>query len=143
MSSATETQPLSSVATRARYAVLALAALFAIGAATQLFLAGLNTFDGSLYWTEHVMLGRMVALFAFALPVVAYVGRLGRWFVVLSLVAAGLYLVQISLTYIDIGAVAALHALNALPLVIIPAMVALRVRETIRQESTDGSTPSR
>lgn len=132
-------QPQGSLAVRARYGVLVIAFLFALGAATQLFLAGLSTFDSGLYWDEHVFLGRIVALFALLLPVMAVLARLGRWFIVLSVVAALLYVVQTLLTYIDIGPVAALHALNALPLVVIPALVGMRVLETIRR----GGPPDR
>jgi hypothetical protein len=114
------------------WAVFALAGIFAVGSIIQLFLAGLSTFDSGLHWNDHVFLGRIVSLFALLLPVVAIIARLSRRFIVLSAIAAVLYIVQVMLTYIDIGVLAALHAINALPLIIIPALVAVRAWEILR-----------
>jgi hypothetical protein len=117
---------------------LAIAGLFAIGSVVQLFLAGLSTFDTGLYWQDHVFLGRIVSLFALLLPIMALIARLSRPFVILSAIAAVLYIAQVMLTYVDIGALAALHALNSLPLIILPALVAVRIWEILRaQNSTD------
>jgi hypothetical protein len=113
---------------------LVVAAIFALGSTTQLFLAGLSTFDTGLYWSDHVFLGRIVSVFALLLPVLAVIGRMSRPFVVVSSIAAILYIVQVMLTYIDIGPLAALHALNSLPLIILPALVALRAWELVRQK---------
>jgi hypothetical protein len=114
------------------WAVVAVAGIFAVGSVIQLFLAGMSTFDSGLYWNDHVFLGRIVSLFALILPVLAIIARLSRSFIVLSIVAAVLYIAQVMFTYIDIGPVAALHALNALPLIVIPALVAMRGWELLR-----------
>lgn len=123
------------------WAFLAVAVIFAIGSAVQLFLAGLSTFDTGLRWDDHVMLGRIVSLFAIILPVIAIFARLGRPFITLSAIAAVLYIVQVMLTYIEIGPLAALHALNALPLVVIPAVIAMRAYELIAQGPGDSTNP--
>lgn len=113
---------------------LAVAGVFAVGSAIQLFLAGLSTFESGLHWEDHVFLGRIVSLFALILPIIAIVARLSRSFIVLSAVAAVLYMGQVMLTMVDIGALAALHALNALPLILIPSLVALRAWEMLRSK---------
>lgn len=112
---------------------LIVAGLFAVGSTIQLFLAGLSTFDSGLHWNDHVLLGRTVSLFAFLLPVIGLVARLSRLFIVLSAVAAGLYVIQVMLTFVEIGPLAALHALNSLPLIILPALAALRIWEILRE----------
>lgn len=117
------------------WAFLAMAGLFAIGSVAQLFLAGLSTFDSGLYWSDHVFLGRIVSLFALLLPVLALVARLSRPFVILSATAAALYIAQVMLTFVDIGALAALHALNSLPLIILPALAGVRIWEILRRQN--------
>ena len=114
------------------WAFLVVGAIFAVGSVIQLFLAGLSTFDTGLYWSDHVFLGRIVSLFALILPVLAIIARLSRPFIVLSAIAAALYIAQVMLTYIDIGPLAALHAINSLPLIAIPALVTLRAWEILR-----------
>jgi hypothetical protein len=116
------------------WAFLAVGAIFAVGSVVQLFLAGLSTFDSGLHWSDHVFLGRIVSLFALILPVLAIIAHLSRPFIVLSGIAAVLYVVQVMLTYIDIGPLAALHALNSLPLIILPAMVTLRAWEILQKK---------
>ena len=111
---------------------LIVAGLFTIGSVVQLFLAGMSTFDSGLYWSDHVFLGRIVSLFALLLPVIGLIARLSRSFIILSAIAAALYIAQVMLTYIDIGPLAALHALNSLPLIILPALVAIRVWEMLQ-----------
>jgi hypothetical protein len=118
------------------WAVVAVAGIFTVGSVIQLFLAGMSTFDSGLYWSDHVFLGRIVSLFALILPVLAAIARLSRPFIVLSAVAAVLYIAQVMFTYIDIGPLAALHALNALPLIVIPGLVALRGWELLRTNTS-------
>ena len=115
---------------------LIVAGLFAIGSTIQLFLAGMSTFDSGLYWNDHVFLGRIVSLFALLLPIIGLLARLSRPFIALSSIAAVLYIAQVMLTYVDIGALAALHALNSLPLIILPAMAALRIWEILQTPRT-------
>lgn len=114
------------------WAFLAAGAIFALGSVIQLFLAGLSTFDTGLYWNDHVFFGRIVSLFAIVLPILAIIARLSRTFIVLSAIAAALYIVQVMLTYIDFGPLAALHAVNSLPLIILPALVTLRAWEILQ-----------
>jgi hypothetical protein len=117
------------------WAFLVVGAIFAAGSVIQLFLAGLSTFDSGLYWSDHVFFGRIVSLFALILPVLAIIARLSRSFIVLSAIAAVLYIVQVMLTYVDIGMLAALHAINTLPLILLPAMVTLRAWEMLRSRN--------
>lgn len=124
-------EPRSSIV----YAFLTVAGIFAAGSVIQLFLAGLSTFDTGLYWDDHVFFGRIVSLFALILPVLAVIARLSRSFIILSAIAAVLYIFQVMLTYIDIGPLAALHAINSLPLIIIPALVALRAWEMLQRDA--------
>jgi hypothetical protein len=117
------------------WAVVAVAGVFTVGSVLQLFLAGMGTFESGTHWNDHVFLGRIVSLFALMLPVLAIIARLTRPFIVLSSIAAVLYIAQVMFTYINIGPVAALHAINALPLIIIPALIAMRAWDLLRAKS--------
>jgi hypothetical protein len=90
--------------------------LFAVGVAVQVFLAGLATFDNPVRWADHVTFGQWVGTFTILLVICAVLGRMGRVAIALSVVVLLLYGMQFSFANVDTGAVAALHALNALAL---------------------------
>jgi len=96
-----------------RYGLVAVAWLFAVGVVVQIFLAGLSLFESSEYWANHVDIGHMISLLVYLLPILALLGRVGRQRIVLAFAVLALYLVQIILPMIDVGFIAALHALNA------------------------------
>ena len=116
----------------AQYIILGLTVLFTFGATLQLFIAGLSTFDSGLYWSDHVSLGRAIAPMALLLPFVALFGRLGRRTTILGAAVAVLYILQVLFTYTDIGPLAAVHALNTIPLLVIPVMLGLEAWRVVR-----------
>lgn len=117
MTEYTSSGSVTKLARAARYGVIALALLFAAGAAVQVFIAGLGVFDSAQFWDDHVFLGRILGPLALLLPVLALLGRLGRGVILHSTLITVLYVVQMVLANIDVGPLAALHAVNAFVLV--------------------------
>lgn len=117
MSSTTPVTRTSGLTTGGRFAVVALAWLFTAAAVIQVFLAGLSVFDSAARWEDHVNFGRMIGILAYLLPIAALVGRVGIRLGVMALVVTILYILQMVLANLDNGAVAALHAVNALALI--------------------------
>ena len=88
--------------------------------ALQLFFAGLGVF-GITTFLPHVILGTVIVLASFALPVIAWRGHLGSMLLRRSWLLAGLMMLQGLL--IDVGRivpiVSALHPVNAMLLVLV------------------------
>jgi hypothetical protein len=97
------------------------------GLALQLFFAGLGVF-GVTTFLPHAILGTVVVLASFALPLIAWRGRLERGVVLPSWLLAALMMVQGLL--IDLGhlvtVIAALHPVNAMILVLVTYTLARR-----------------
>lgn len=97
------------------------------GLALQLFFAGLGVF-GITSFLPHMILGTLVVLASFALPIIAWRGRLERTLVRRSWLLVGLMLLQGLL--IDAGhivpIVSALHPVNAMLLVLVTYSLARR-----------------
>lgn len=114
----------------ARRAALAhrLIARILLGAlAVQLFFAGLGVF-GLATFQMHIVLGTAIVLGSFALPVLAWRGRLDRGTTRLSWLLAGLMMLQGAL--IDVGrvvhVVSAFHPVNAMLLILVTFTLAGR-----------------
>lgn len=102
-----------SLVTGARYALIALAFLFGIGAVVQIFLAGLSLFESAEYWSDHVDLGMYLGIPALLMPVAAFLGRVGRQRLVMSITVTVLFVLQMVLANVNNGFIGAFHALNA------------------------------
>jgi len=105
--------PVGAVPKWSRVALIAVAWLFAAGAVVQIFLAGLSVFESPEYWVDHVETGRMLGFLAYLLPILAAIGRVGMPRFMQALVVALLFVAQQILANLDVGFIAALHALNA------------------------------
>lgn len=118
-----------------RYALIAVAWLFAAGAIVQVFLAGLAVFDPQAgRWDDHVDMGRMIGFLTYLLPILALIGRVGRQRVVHAFVVTILFFVQSFLANIDEGWIAAFHAVNAFFLVGASFSLGMRTLELVRSE---------
>ncbi len=115
-------------ASRAAQAHLVIARVLLGALALQLFFAGLGVFGISSF-LPHMILGTLIVLASFALPLVAWRGHLESTLVWRSWLLAGLMILQGLL--IDAGrlvpAISALHPVNAMLLVLVTYSLARRV----------------
>lgn len=125
-----ETTPLPASHHSPRRAALAhrlIARIVLGGLALQLFFAGLGVF-GITSFLPHVILGTTIVLSSFALPIIAWRGRLGLALLRWSWLLAGLMMLQGLL--IDAGRIvsiiSALHPVNAMLLVLVTFGLATR-----------------
>ncbi|HMM40810.1 MAG TPA: DUF6220 domain-containing protein [Thermomicrobiales bacterium] len=88
--------------------------LYAAAVLVQVFLAGLSTFDDPTRWPDHVSFGQMIGTFTILMLVFAVVGRLPWLIVGLTFAEFMLYGMQYPFALSSVGAMAALHAVNAL-----------------------------
>lgn len=110
-----------------RYLFVALAGLFLIGVAYQVFLAGMAVF-GAGRWADHVGFGYLVTAVPLLLIVVAFLARAGRatiWLSVGTLVVAQ---VQTILPWFKADApwISALHPVNAMLIFALGVIIARR-----------------
>jgi hypothetical protein len=125
----------------ARLAHVAAAWLFAAGVLVQGYLAGaaMGQLGGSGDFSMHLTIGYMLGILALAVPILAIVGRFPRSQVGWSALLLLLYIVQTSLPYAraDSPAIAALHPANAMILLVLAVVVAIRARRLMA--ATPGS----
>ena len=111
------------------YTALAVVAwLFAACIVVQVFLAGLGVFDGPQQFETHRNFGYLFGWLTLVMVIIAAVGRLGRALIGLSLLA----LVQFALQSVfilfreDLPAIAALHPVNGVLLLIVAIAIGRR-----------------
>lgn len=117
----------------ARWIHLAAAWLFVVGVLVQGYLAGaaMAQLGGSGDFSQHIAVGYTVmGILALVVLVFAIIGRLPRFHVGLSALLVILYIVQTSLPYARASspAIAALHPVNAMVLLGLAIVVAIRAR---------------
>jgi uncharacterized protein DUF6220 len=127
----------------ARWIHLAAAWLFVAGVLVQGYLAGaaMAQLGGSGDFSQHIAVGYTVmGILALVVPVFAIIGRLPRFHVGLSAVLLILYVVQTSLPYARASspAIAALHPVNAMVLLVLAVVVAIRARRHTVPRVTSG-----
>lgn len=110
-----------------RYLFVALAGLFVIGVAYQVFLAGMAVF-GAGRWGDHVDFGYLVTAVPLLLIIVALIARAGRstvWLAVGTLIVAQ---VQTILPWFknDVAWISALHPVNAMLIFGLGVLIARR-----------------
>jgi hypothetical protein len=119
----------------ARLAHVAAAWLFAAGVLVQGYLAGaaMGQLGGSGDFSVHLTVGYTLGILALAVPILAIVGRFPRSQVGWSALLLLLYIVQTSLPFAraDSPAIAALHPANAMILLVLAVVVAVRARRLI------------
>jgi Family of unknown function (DUF6220) len=100
---------------------------FLVGLVIQFLLAGLGVF-GAESFGAHRILGDVLILIAVLILLTGLVGRMGRAIVRPSALLTGLAIVQVLLILAEdsIPALAALHVVNALAIVLIAQLVAVR-----------------
>jgi hypothetical protein len=116
----------------ARWVHLVTAWLFAAGILLQGYLAGaaLPQLNGSGSFETHISVGYTIGILVLVVLVAALLGRLPRAQVGWSALLLVLYVVQTSLPYLraDSPAIAALHPMNAMVLLVLAVVVAVRAR---------------
>lgn len=128
----------------ARYLFAAVAVLFVVGVAYQVFLAGQAVF-GAAAWEDHVGFGYLVAMVPALMIVLALVARAGRataWLAVATLVAAQVQ-TFLPLAREEIPWLAALHPVNAMLVFWLGVVVASRAVTLARSgaRDTEASSP--
>ena len=128
------------MSTYGRWAHIGAAWLFAAGVVVQAFLAGsaLSQLGGSGDFGAHIAFGyEVMGLLALAVLVTALIGRLPRSQVGLSIGLLVLYIVQTSLPNARDSAplIAALHAANAMLLLVLAIWTGLRARRIVAGQS--------
>ncbi len=88
--------------------------LYAAAVLVQVFLAGLSTFDDPARWPDHVQFGQMIGTFTVLMVAFAVLGRLPWLIAGLAFAEFMLYGMQYPFALSSVGAMAALHAVNAL-----------------------------
>ena len=104
--------------TQARVLFFGLAVIYLAGVVVQFFLAGLGTF-GATSFDAHQAFGLVLALLTLILLVLAVVGKVPRFLILLAVALLGLNVLQMFLARIDIDEIAALHVVNALAIVFV------------------------
>jgi hypothetical protein len=122
--------------TIARWAHVASAWLFAAGVLLQGYLAGaaLTQFGGTGDFDAHISIGySLMGILALAVPILAIVGRFPRAHVGWSALLLVLYIVQTALPAArgSAPAIAALHPVNAMILLVLSVVVAVSAKRQI------------
>lgn len=111
---------------RVRTALAVVSAAFAVLILVQVFLAGLGVFANASSFATHRGFGYVIGWFTAVIVVLAIAGRAGRRVITLSLIA----LVQMALQSVfvlvrtDLPAVAALHPVNGMVLLLVVSAIA-------------------
>ena len=125
----------------ARTALAAAAAAFVVLILVQVLLAGLGVFSDPASFVTHRQFGYVIGWFTLVIVVLAIAGRLGKRVIGLSCVA----LVQMALQSVfvlvraDLPAVAALHPVNGVLLLLVVTEIA---REAWRSRSVNLDVPA-
>jgi hypothetical protein len=112
---------------QARVILFGLATIYLAGVVVQFFLAGLGTF-GATTFDAHRAVGLGLGLVSLLMVVLAFVGKVPRSLVALTLTLLGLNVIQLVLARIDVEEVAALHVVNALAVVYVAHELVQRSR---------------
>lgn len=106
--------PTHPIARWSRIGFVLSAWLYAAAVLAQVFLAGLSVFSDPARWPDHVQFGQMAGTFTVLMLVFAVAGRLPWWIAGLAFAEFMLYGMQYPFALSSVGAMAALHAVNAL-----------------------------
>jgi Family of unknown function (DUF6220) len=123
---------------QARVILFGLAAVYLAGVVVQFFLAGLGTF-GATTFDAHRAVGLGLALVSLVMVVLAFVGKVPRSLLALTLTLLGLNIVQFVLAQIDVEEIAALHVVNALAVVYVAHELFQRSRRFLAAQLVERS----
>lgn len=105
-------QTRSGLVTGARWVLLALAALFTLGAFAQFFLVGISYFDNPVRWKDHANLGHILGLLPYVMWIPAVLGRTGARVILGTLLLFVLFMAQYAFIEVDNTTMHAFHPLN-------------------------------
>jgi hypothetical protein len=113
----------SGLVTGTRWALVALAALFTIGAMGQFFLVGLSMFEDGAHWQDHKTLGHVVGLLPYVMWIPALLGKTSRGLLIGTLALFILFWAQYAFINVDNGIAKAMHPLNGTFLLLLGAWI--------------------
>lgn len=133
MTSPVEQPTVSGLAVASRSILLALTALFTLGATAQFFLAGLSLFDNPSRWADHANLGHVLGLIPWILWIPAVAGRVGGKLIAGSILLLVLFGAQYA--FIESGEpyAQALHPLNGAVMFALTLWMSLRIVGLLRR----------
>jgi hypothetical protein len=120
------TQPRSGLVSGARWALLALAGLFTLGALAQFFLVGMGMFEDGSRWQDHANLGHVLGLVTYVMWIPAVIGRMGARLIVATIALLVLFGLQYAFMESDSTMMKAFHPLNGSVLLVLGFWVTLR-----------------
>jgi Family of unknown function (DUF6220) len=123
---------------QARVILFGLGAVYLAGVVVQFFLAGLGTF-GATTFDAHRAVGLGLALASLVMVVLAFVGKVPRSLLALTVTLLGLNIVQFVLAQIDVEEIAALHVVNALAVVYVAHELFQRSRRFLAAQLVERS----
>lgn len=129
----TSTRPArSGLVTGARWALLALAGLFVLGAFAQFFLVGVSFFDDATRWSDHANLGHMLGLLPYVMWIPAALGRAGARVILGTLLLFVLFMAQYAFIEIDNSTAHAFHPLNGAVMLVLAFWITQRALALVR-----------
>lgn len=96
----------------ARWTLVALAAVFTIGAFAQFFLVGLSMFEDGARWQDHKNLGHILGFLPYVMWIPAVLGKTSRGLLIGTLMLFVLFMAQYAFISVDNGVANAFHPLN-------------------------------
>ena len=143
MTGTTMSQPRSGLVTGPRWALVALAGLFTLGAFAQFFLVGISYFDNPVRWKDHADLGNVLGLLTYIIWIPAVLGRAGMRVILGSFLLFVLFMAQHAFMEIDNSMVNALHPLNGSILLVLGFWITMRAFALARGEDETEPRPER
>jgi hypothetical protein len=105
----------------------------------QFYLAGLGVFDSSSYFITHRDFGYLFGVLTLVLVVLALLGRFPRWLIMSTIGLLVLFALQSVFLILgdSLPAVAALHAINGVLILVVAAALAWLTRGSLRATSDE------
>jgi hypothetical protein len=117
-------QERAGLVTGARWALLALAGLFTLGAFAQFFLVGISYFDNPVRWKDHANLGHALGLLPYVMWIPAVLGRAGTRVILGTLLLFVLFMAQYAFIEVENSIAHAFHPLNGSVMLVLAFWVA-------------------
>ena len=134
MTDTTMSQQRAGLVTGSRWVLLALAALFTLGAFAQFFLVGVSYFDNPVRWKDHANLGHILGLLPYVMWVPAALGRTGARVIVGTLGLFVLFMAQYAFIEVDSTTMHAFHPLNGAVMLVLAFWLVQRTWALVRGE---------
>ncbi len=138
MTDTTMAHERSGLVTGARWVLMALAALFTLGAFTQFFLVGVSYFDNPVRWKDHANFGHILGLLPYVMWIPAVLGRTGTRVIVGTLLLFVLFMAQYAFIEVDSTMMHAFHPLNGSIMLVLAFWLTTRAFALARGEGGSG-----